>query len=288
VTSKPEVPGASVRTRPVSPAGRLFDELDLLVELADLAPSPLALCPWRVRVHDGAVELRLDEEKLADSGPADRRQSTIACGAALLDLRLGVVHLGMTPHVAMLPDPGEPALVARIAVTAAHEPHLHEERLLAAMLRRSTRRTPFPGVTLPADVVDELTTAVADEGAVLQHVEGVRAAELDILLAEAEVTTTTDPARRAGLRARWAPDAARGSVHVVCTNHDEPVDWVRAGVALQHLLLEATHHDLAARIFTLALEDPHQREQVRRLACAGRYPQVVLELGPATQPFLPE
>ena len=270
--------------RPVSPAGRLFDELDLLVELADRAPSPLALCPWRVRVHDGAVELRRDEAKVADYGPADRRQSTIACGAALLDLRLGVVHLGMKPHVSVLPDPAEPALVARITVSAAHAPLPHEERLLAAMLRRSTRRTPFAAGTLDPDVVPALDEAAAEEGAVLQHVDGVRAAELDILLAETEVTTTADPARRAGLRAPWASNAHRGSVQVVSTSHDEPADWVKAGQALQRVLLEATHHDVAARFFTMALEDPHQREQVRRLACAGRYPQVVLELGPATTP----
>ena len=285
MTSHPTDSARSTSVRAVSPAGRLFDELDLLVELADLAPSPLALCPWRVRVHDGAVELRVDAAKVADSGPADRRQSTIACGAALLDLRLGVVHLGMKPHVAVLPDADEPDLVARITVSAAHAALPHEERLLAAMLRRSTRRTPFAGGTLDPDVQQVLFEAAGEEGAALQHVDGVRAAELDILLSETEVTTTADPARRAGLRAPWATNAHRGSVHIVCTSHDDPADWVRAGQGLQRVLLEATHHDVAARFFTMALEDPHQREQVRRLACAGRFPQVVLELGPVAGPL---
>jgi hypothetical protein len=207
------------------------------------------------------------------------RQAVIACGAALLNVRITLGHLGLEPRVATFPDVTRPDLVGRVEASTSRPPLAEEERLITAILRRRTRREPFLVGSVPAFALEQLGEAVAAEGAQLLQIRGVRAAELDILLAETDTTAKSDLATAAGLRAAWAPDGNRGGVAVLCTTRDEPADWLRAGQALQRLLLEATLRDIDARMFTLALEDDEQRDQVRRQACAGRWPQLVLELG---------
>lgn len=279
MTTDPVRPTALPSPAAVSPAGRLFDDADLIVELAERAPSPMGSQPWQLHAHDGGIDLTLDRAKVTDHGPVSHRQGVIACGAALLNVRIALGHLGLEPRVATFPDPTRPDLLARVEASTSRPTLPEEERLITSMLRRSTRREPFLVGTVPAFALEQLGEAVSAEGAVLLPIRGVRAAELDILLVETDRTSTSDPATAAGLRAAWAPDGNRGSVAVLCTTWDEPADWLRAGQGLQRMLLEATSRDVDARMFTLALEDEAQRDQVRRRACAGRWPQLVLELG---------
>jgi len=118
--------------------------------------------------------------------------------------------------------------------------------------------------------------------------------------------TTTDPARRDGVPATAfgaAPgpgqvpqrDFTRGGVvaadrqeeafeaapmlAVVTTSTDTVEDWLRAGMALQHLLLVATTHWLRTGFLTQPLELPAFRDQVRGLIDPRRLPQVVLRVG---------
>jgi hypothetical protein len=66
---------------------------------------------------------------------------------------------------------------------------------------------------------------------------------------------------------------------VVTTDADTVVDWLRAGMALQHLLLVATTHWLRAGFLTQPLELPAFRDQVRGLIDPRRMPQIVLRVG---------
>jgi hypothetical protein len=263
----------------VSPGGRLFDDADLIVELAERAPSPMGSQPWQLHARDGGIDLALDRAKVTDHGPVSHRQGVIACGAALLNMRITLGHLGLEPRVTTFPDATRPDLVARVEASTSRAPLAEEDRLITAMLRRRMRRELFLVGTVPAFALEQLGEAVSAEGAQLLQMRGIRAAELDILLAETDTTATSDPATAAGLRAAWAPDGNRGSVAVLCTTRDEPADWLCAGQALQRMLLEASSRDVDARMFTLALEDDAHRDQIRRQACAGRWPQIVLELG---------
>jgi hypothetical protein len=270
-------------------SGRLYDELPLLVELADHAPSPRDLKPWRLRARDGGVDLFLDAAKVSSTtidseGPASRRQSLIACGAALFNIRVAMGHLGIEPRVALLPDPGTPDLLARLEPAEARAPESPEEELLIAMLRRHTSRGTFELGALPEPLIDRLAAAAVAEGAVLMPAAGVSGSPLDRLLAAADSGSPDDPARQLGLRAPWLDVSARATVRVVCTSNDAPADWLRAGQGLQRLLLTATTHGSQARFFTLALEDRALRERVRREVCSGRHPQVVLELGLPPEP----
>lgn len=60
---------------------------------------------------------------------------------------------------------------------------------------------------------------------------------------------------------------------------DEPADWLRAGQALQRVLLRAAERDLAAAFHTQALEVPELRVFIRTRFCNGAYPQMLLRLG---------
>ncbi|MFF3981209.1 Acg family FMN-binding oxidoreductase [Streptomyces sp. NPDC001828] len=63
------------------------------------------------------------------------------------------------------------------------------------------------------------------------------------------------------------------------TAEDSPGDWLRAGQALQHVLLLAKHHDLVANVTTEALEREDLRWAVRDPLSAMPYVQVMLRIG---------
>jgi nitroreductase len=68
---------------------------------------------------------------------------------------------------------------------------------------------------------------------------------------------------------------------VLLTSGDRRADWVRAGQALQRLLLHAASVWVFASLHTQPLENAVTRALIRdQLALAG-YPQMVLQLGPA-------
>jgi hypothetical protein len=81
-------------------------------------------------------------------------------------------------------------------------------------------------------------------------------------------------------RAAKDADLARGSplLVVLGTDGDTEPDWVRAGQALDHILLRATDADVAASFLNQPIEVPELRGRVVELI--GRaYPQLVLRLG---------
>jgi hypothetical protein len=272
-----------------SPRGRLVGELGFLLEVADRAPSPLNVRPWRLRGRDGGLDLMIDIEKIQRRGPASLRQCHIACGTALFNLRVAVGHLGLEARVELLPDHTNPALVARVEPGPARSPLAGDEDLFTAIMRRRTRREPFGPAELPEDRVAGFLGSVSSEGAVLLPMNADRLRVLDRLLSDADAASPVDPARDLGMRAAWSGTSEGPPVYGLCTFHDHASDWLRAGQGLMRLLLTTSADDIQARLFTLALEDPDRRERVRRLACAGRHPQLIVQLGYAgkTPPSAP-
>jgi hypothetical protein len=78
---------------------------------------------------------------------------------------------------------------------------------------------------------------------------------------------------------------------VLLTSDDHPVDWVRAGMALERVLLTATARGLSAGLLSQATEVPDLRWLVRDPMSAWRHPQIVVRIGygesPAATPRLP-
>ncbi|MFJ8200838.1 Acg family FMN-binding oxidoreductase [Streptomyces sp. NPDC096152] len=84
---------------------------------------------------------------------------------------------------------------------------------------------------------------------------------------------------------RWP--ARTGLVAVLGTDRDDRSAWLRAGQALERIMLFAAARDVMAAFHTQPLELPWLREQVRQTLSAGEFPQMILRLGyaPGARPL---
>jgi hypothetical protein len=69
---------------------------------------------------------------------------------------------------------------------------------------------------------------------------------------------------------------------VVGTAGDSPLDWLRAGEALEHVFLEIARFGYATSPLTQALEVPVTRAELRRELGMTYYPQFLFRVGKAT------
>ncbi|MFB8777649.1 Acg family FMN-binding oxidoreductase [Streptomyces broussonetiae] len=81
---------------------------------------------------------------------------------------------------------------------------------------------------------------------------------------------------------RWPAPA--GLVAVLSTDRDDRSAWLRAGQALQRMLLLAAAHDVMAAFHTRPLEVGRLRTRLRREFLPGDFPQMILRLGFAPAP----
>ncbi|MEV7182309.1 hypothetical protein [Kitasatospora sp. NPDC093679] len=191
--------------------------------------------------------------------------------------------------------------------------------LYDAIWHRHTIRTPFTGPPVPPAVLAELVAAARAEETTLDIPGPEETERLLHLTAEAERTNTTDIRRRIESRAwiqepggpplgiprrALGPQDAAGHLPVrdfsaidptdhlppaafeahpclavLSTHQDRPVDWLRAGLALQHVLLVATVHQVRASMLHQALEWPHVRWATRDPSHGPGCVQMLLRLG---------
>jgi hypothetical protein len=73
--------------------------------------------PWRFRIQDAGstIELHLDPARMLPAGDPDGRAAHIACGAALLNVRVAVADAGLRPDIRLLPNPDQSLLLAEAA-----------------------------------------------------------------------------------------------------------------------------------------------------------------------------
>jgi len=70
-----------------------------------------------------------------------------------------------------------------------------------------------------------------------------------------------------------------GTAAVLATSVDQPVDWIRAGQALQRVLLAASANGIAAALHSQPLELPELREFIRVRLSVRAYPQLLMRFG---------
>lgn len=249
----------------------------------------------------------------------DTRAVHISVGAALGNLQAAAVHLGWEPVVRLLPRPEQPDLLATVRLAGPPRAALlRRPDLYQAIWRRRSSRLPFSTEPVPGAVLAELAEAARLDGADL-HRPGPseRRALLD-LTARAERRNLHHPGRHAeNLAALTAPGTHVGipayalgpqdstgtvplrtfagptdglpreraafeadpQLLMLTTRHDRRADWLRAGQALQHVLLLLTLHGLRASMLHQALEWPDLRAQMADPEHGRCAPQMLLRIG---------
>jgi hypothetical protein len=285
-----------------------------LLVAAGQAPSVLNTQPWRFAVVRGEyMEVLADpDRRLRVSDPRGRSQH-VSCGAALFNLRLAIRAAGLRPIVWLMPDPElEPELLAAVRMGDGRPAPDHQRELYDLIWTRRTNREPFQDRRIPPAVAAELRIAASREGANLVFLDRHATADtLDYaMIAEDELSHDHDyraelaawtmagahadgvpayvrgprpsgepaPVRDFGERAGEARFEPRPQLAVLATPGDRPVDWLRAGQALQRVLLTAARYGVSASFLNQPLDlrdmrrrrDPHHRRG---------HPQMIMRLG---------
>ncbi|MEU1273730.1 nitroreductase [Streptomyces sp. NPDC005799] len=265
------------------------------------------------------VELRPDLGRAMPRTDPDHRALHLGCGAALFNLRVAAAHHDLHTDTGILPDPSDPYLLATVNLTSTERPDRELARMFPAIARRHTSRHPFEEKTLPADVQEALREAAEQEDAQLVfpdqwHVEALldhvhdaegrdslepeRVEEVRRWTRAGEASADGIPEYAFGPRSRSgrAPVrdfAGRGhlpgrpavafettpNLALLGTAHDRPADWLRAGQALERVLLLATLQGLATALTSHALERADLRALARDPRSSMGFVHMVLRLG---------
>ncbi len=200
-----------------------------VVTQAVWAPSVNNTQPWRFTIDGQQISLHADTERRLTVADPDGRELMISCGAALFTVRLALRSLGYIPETSVLPDPGQPTLVAQVGWRHRAEPDEFERRLLTQVPRRRTHRGAFDPEPLPPDLLAAMRSGAVRDGAALRMVadDGRRAA-----LAAAVETAENDlrlDSRRVAELARWTPapgsardDGVPATAYPARAEHTEP------------------------------------------------------------------
>jgi hypothetical protein len=183
--------------------GLTSDQVADVLAAASRAPSLHNTQPWRFLVRPQVIELWSDPERRLPAADPTGLEQRLACGAALLNLRLALHGLGIRPLVTLHVDGDHPDHLASVRFGGRKPPTPLQRQLLAAVPRRRTSRLPFTDEPVTTGERATLRKAAMEEGAWLHLVADDRErSALARLTAEAYPTERADPAYRAEL-ARW-------------------------------------------------------------------------------------
>ena len=294
------------------------DQVKSAIGAAVLAPSTHNTQPWLFRCTESGIELRADPNRALTAADPDRRELVLSCGAALFNLRTAIHALGTDPATTLLPRREDPDLLALVKPFATRRPDPRLVRLADAIPRRHTNRTPFGGGLVPPSVVNALRHAAEVEQAWLprlnrRQIDGLlelvhKSHQFQVsdpaFLAEWRHWTRRDNRSRDGVPAyaggisptdndQWvlrdfsATNGGRSQIGqapdplvvVIGSFADGRIDRLRAGQAMQRVLLTATEAGLDASFISQPVEVASARAELRKLLGGGLWPQIVLRFG---------
>jgi nitroreductase len=276
-----------------------------VVALACHAPSVYNTQPWAWRLRSDGVDLYADHQRRLAVADPTGRELVISCGAALHHARVGARALGWEPTVDRLPDPGAPALLARVRLAPAPPPRSAAEELAALRDRRTDRRR-FTSWPVPDELVEKLAQVARDQGAGAVAVTDVTERfKVDLLVSRAlrlqsrstdlaaEQRAWVDRRRGDGVPTSTIPDrVAAGTSHrsrfgvgslddpgreiegtdgllVMFGERDDRAAWLRCGEGLSALWLQAVRSGLSIVPLTQVVEVSETRAALRHEVLGG-------------------
>jgi hypothetical protein len=242
-----------------------------VIEAAACAPLLRRGQRWQFRPRPDAIDLVASPAPPPAVADCAARELMISCGAAVFGLRLGMRRIGRLARTDLLPDPARPDLVARVWPAGHASRTAAESDLIAAAGLRSAHCGAFSPGEVPARLLTALAADARAEDCTLVVLEDELLGELGGL-APPPVHPAREPRRR-GLPASGPVTA------VLLTAGDTPADWLRAGQALDRMLLRAAARWVFARL--LPVSSPRLRQAVAAMAGGTGCPQLVLRLGRA-------
>lgn len=220
------------------------DRTDLLATLT-YAPGSSEESPEVARLEQFLPQRQTNRRRFSEDQVADSVLEELEAAAAAESAQLFIVR-----------DPDQRVVVASLSQYADEIENLnpaYRAELRAWTTDTADRRDGVPSTTVP-------------------HVDGTSGDEV--------------PIRDFDTQGRgYLPAATRSSRNqclvLICTSGDTPHDWLRAGEALERVLLEVTRHGYVASPLTQITEVPSTRAQLRIKLGLGGYPHVLLRIGRA-------
>jgi len=292
--------------------------LDVL-RAAHRAPSIHNTQPWLLRPLPDGVEVQEDVARALPASDPHGRDRVVSCGAAVRNAEVTLARLGWRPQTALFPAGSQDHLLARVVAGPEQPVTGDAEDLYRAIWERHTHRRIFMAGGEEEDVPPSFHHAVRGiEGVRLVTLPAHRRARFAELLWEAAQQQVADEERRAEIL-RWtkAPAAgdgiparsmgnapfpidsllvhtlrhdqsappwittslASGPVVALLTDGDDRPDWLRAGLALESLLLAATVAGLVASFLNQVVQQEDARPALAAMLGDAGHPQVVLRIG---------
>ncbi len=257
---------------------------------ATMALSVYNTQPWLFVLRPGALEVHADPSRWSQVLDPAGRQMLLSCGCALFNARVSLAAAGFLTHVERCADPWRPAVLACVTPDAdVTAPGADDPGLAIGVLDplidqfRPDARTFVPGA-VPEEVIAELVRAAASEGAELRHVSRPddRRRLLSLSHEAGEREAVDDHGAERPLILDGPRDGGDGCLLVLGTAEDSPVEWVRAGEALERVLLEAAGRGLSVVPLTRVIEVAHLRSRLRSQLRSSMQPHVVLSIGRAS------
>jgi len=278
----------------ITPVGKLStNQVRSVLAAASDTSAPQHPPPWYVHCTPTTIELHATPKPVA-AAVADRRQLLLACGSALLNLRLAISAQGVYPDVRMLPDPARPELLAVMRPQSRRPVTPNDRQLAAAIGDHRSDHQPDASVVIRAAVRGELRRAAEIERAWLATLTPTQLPMLRAIVGRAHRASQDNPAF-SGEWAAWGRGDRSGEqiseplIAVIGTFHDQSATHLQAGQAMQRVALTAATARLSTTLLSQVVEVPATRGELRDLIGGGLWPQILLrfeEAPPRSTPRL--